>query len=169
MLRKLEEKDIPYMLEWMHDEDINKGFQKPFLQATEETAREFILHSFDEEFQHFAIVNEDDEYLGTISLKRINYRNKNAEYAIVLRKKAQGTGIAQSATLELLNYAFQELKLHKIYLSVLENNVRARKMYERCGFKQEGISVDEVWINNHFENHIWYGIIDRKENEHADC
>lgn len=30
MLRKLEEKDAPFMLEWMHDEEINKGFQKPF-------------------------------------------------------------------------------------------------------------------------------------------
>ena len=46
MLRKLEEKDAPFMLEWMHDEEINKGFQKPFLQATNETALNFIRNSF---------------------------------------------------------------------------------------------------------------------------
>ena len=28
MLRRLEEKDAPFMLEWMHDSDIQKGFQK---------------------------------------------------------------------------------------------------------------------------------------------
>ena len=37
MLRKLEEKDAPFMLEWMHDKEITAGFQRPFSQATLET------------------------------------------------------------------------------------------------------------------------------------
>ena len=87
MLRKLEEKDAPFMLEWMHDEEINKGFQKPFLQATNETALNFIRNSFSGEDQHFAYVNEQDEYLGTISLKRISHVSAHREQA--LRKKQQ--------------------------------------------------------------------------------
>ena len=44
MLRKLEEKDAPFMLEWMHDEEINKGFQKPFLQDYQNPVRCPYLH-----------------------------------------------------------------------------------------------------------------------------
>ena len=123
MLRKLEEKDAPFMLEWMHDKEITAGFQRPFSQATLETVLSFIQNSFDEENQNFAFVNAEDEYLGTISLKHISHVNDKAEYAVVARKCAQGTGAAKKATEELIQYAFTELGLHKVYLSVLEENV----------------------------------------------
>ena len=89
---------------------------------------------FDGENQNFAFVNDEDEYLGTISLKHISHDNDKAEYAVVARKCAQGTGAAKKATEELLEYAFTELALHKVYLSVLEENIRAQKFYEKCGF-----------------------------------
>ena len=161
MLRKLEEKDAPFMLEWMHDKDIVAGFQRPFDQATTDTVLSFIRNSFDGENQNFAFVNDEDEYLGTIRLKHISHDNDKAEYAVVARKCAQGTGAAKKATEELLEYAFTELALHKVYLSVLEENIRAQKFYEKCGFIREGLEVDAVKINGMYHNHIWYGI--RKE------
>lgn len=164
MLRRLEEKDAPFMLEWMHDETVNCNFQYPFAEMTLEKVKAFIENSFDEESQHFAITDEQGEYLGTISLKHISQKDKNAEYAIVARKKAQGTGAAKQATQELLQYAFHELELHKIYLNVLSENMRARKFYEKCGFIQEGLSKDAVRIHDSYKSLVWYGII-KEENE----
>lgn len=158
MLRRLEEKDAPFMLEWMHDEEITAGFQRPFAQATMETVLAFIHNSYDEENQNFAFVNSQDEYLGTISLKHISHVNDKAEYAVVARKCAQGTGAAKQATEELLQYAFEELGLHKVYLSVLAENIRAQKFYEKCGFLREGLEVDAVKIQERYHDHIWYGI-----------
>ena len=159
MLRGLEEKDAPFMLEWMHDNTINCNFQYPFAEMTIEKVKDFIRNSFNEENKHFAIVDAKDEYLGTISLKNISQKNKNAEYAIVTRKKAHGTGAAKQATQELLCYAFQELGLHKVYLNVLEDNIRARKFYEKCGFVQEGISKDAIMAADGYQSLVWYGII----------
>ena len=42
MLRRLEKKDAPFMLEWMRDEDITAGFQRPFMQTTLEEVIAFI-------------------------------------------------------------------------------------------------------------------------------
>lgn len=158
MLRKLEEKDAPFMLEWMHDDTINCNFQYPFGEMTMEKVKAFIGNSFDEENMHFAIVDENDEYLGTISLKNISNKNKNAEYAIVTRKKAQGTGVAKVATKEIRRYAFEELGLHKVYLNVLQENERAIRFYEKCGFVKEGISIDAIRIKDDYKNLIWYAI-----------
>ena len=159
MLRHLEEKDVPFMLEWMHDNEINCNFQTDFASSTMDSVLNFIKNSFDEKNQNFAIADENDEYLGTISLKNVSYKNSNAEYAIVMRKKAQGTGAAMAATQELLKYAFEELKFHKLYLNVLEENVRAQKLYEKCGFVYEGTAVDAVIINGQYRTLKWYGII----------
>lgn len=160
MLRRLEEKDAPLMLEWMHDSEINCNFQADFASSTLESALSFIKDSFNDESQNFAFVDENDEYLGTISLKHISYKNRNAEYAIVTRKKAQGTGAARNATQELLQYAFNELGMHKVYLNVLEENLRARKFYEKCGFIEEGISKDAVRAGDKYASLVWYGIFD---------
>ena len=78
MLRRLEQKDAPLMLEWMHDETITCNFRYPFAKMTLEKAKNFIKYSFDEENQHFAITDDKDEYMGTISLKRISERDHNA-------------------------------------------------------------------------------------------
>ena len=63
------------------------------------------------------------------------------------------------ATQELLYYALNELGLHKIYLNVLEENTRARRFYEKCGFVQTGVSRDAVVIDDEYKTLIWYDII----------
>lgn len=159
VLRKLQRKDAPFMLEWMHDSEINCNFQASFANADLSDVYEFIDNSFNENNQHFAFVNEEDEYMGTVSLKNISQKNKNAEYAIVSRKIVHGTRIAKSATELLLKYAFEELGMHKIYLNVLEENKRAVKFYEKIGFVYEGLSKDAVNIQGEFKNLLWYGLI----------
>lgn len=163
-LRKLEEKDVPYMLEWMHDEESKTIFQASFDSMNVQDVIRFVNNSFDEVNQHFAIVNdEDDEYLGTISLKNIDYKNQNAEYAISTRKKSRGTGYNSIASKLLLSYAFDTLKLNRVYLCVLSSNVRAQKFYEKIGFIYEGKFAKHLYQNGEFKDLLWYGVL--KEND----
>mgnify|MGYP001033107392 CR=1 FL=1 len=163
MLRRLEEKDAPFMLEWMQDKTITCNFRYPFANMTLEKARYFIKYSFDEENQHFAITDDKDEYLGTVSLKHISETDHNAEYAIVTRKKAHGTGIAARATMEILKYAFSDLGLHRIYLTVLSDNIAARQLYENCGFELEGEFQDMIRLGGRYRNQAAYAILNWKE------
>ncbi len=141
----------------------SEGIQnnKVILPQIRKGAEDFIIHSFKENERHFAFI-DNNEYLGTISLKNISWKNKNAEYAIVTRKKAQGTGAARKATEEILKYAFQELELHKVYLNVLETNKKAQHFYEKCGFLYEGIAKEVVQINEKYYDLLWYGIIENR-------
>lgn len=157
-LRKLEDNDAMNMLEWMHDPNVNCNFRFDFSKMTLDDVRNFIQNSFDEKNQHFAIVDEQNEYMGTISLKNINKVDNNVEYAIVTRTVAHGKGLALEATKEILNYAFNELKLHKVYLNVLEENGRANRFYEKCGFKYEGMAKEMLYINGKYHNLNWYAI-----------
>lgn len=162
-IRKLEEKDIGFMLEWMHDHETLSIFQNNFLLVDENAAKKFINNSFSNVEQHFAIVDDnDDEYLGTISLKNINEKNKNAEYAISTRKKARGKGINALATDLILSYGFNELKLHKIYLNVLSTNKRAIGFYKKCGFVYEGTFQEHLYINDKYYDLEWYSIVNHK-------
>lgn len=121
VLRQLCEKDAEYMLEWMHDPETQKCFQKDMMGVMLEDARCFCkeagmnteLHQG--QSLHLAIADEKDEYLGTISLKNLNLEYRSAEFAISLRKMARGQGVAVEAVQILLKKGFEELGLHRIY------------------------------------------------------
>lgn len=162
-LRQLEEKDAKGMLEWMHDPDTQKRFRFSFESQTLDEVLGFI-HSSTITPQkngdvHFAIVNNEDEYMGTISLKNIDCYTSSAEYAISLRKMAQGRGVGEKATREILRIAFEEWSLYRIYLNVISDNYRAIKLYEKCGFIYEGELRQHLRLGKEYKSLKCYGML----------
>lgn len=81
-LRPLLQKDAPLMLEWMHDADMTKNLQNNFASLSLNDAEKFIISSQDDKSNvHLAIANNEDEYMGTVSLKHIDNQKKEAEFA----------------------------------------------------------------------------------------
>ena len=159
-LRKLELKDAPLMLEWIQDPTIACFFRFDAQSMTVADCEKFIESTDDDSDSiHYAIVNEDDEYLGTISLKNIDYQKREAEYAISTRKRAHGTGAAMAATKEILRIAFEELLLMRVYLNVLTENGRANAFYLKVGFRFDYCEESAVEINGVKRSLNWYSII----------
>jgi diamine N-acetyltransferase len=159
-LRTLQYKDAQLMLEWLNDKDCTQFLQLSRFSFSMDKVNEFIRDaSRGGNNRHYAIVSPDDEYLGTVSLKEINHVDKNAEYAISLRKKAMGRGIAKRATQEILSIAFMELNLNKVYLNVLSENKRAISLYSKIGFIREGVFVNHILLNGEFKNLEWHRLL----------
>lgn len=163
MLRRLKIQDCEGMFEWMHDMEIAQCFRDNMSVKDWNDVLEFVKNSdnvvTDGASAHFAIVEDTDEYLGTISLKNINLKDKNAEYAISLRRTAWGRGIGQAATMEVLRLAFMEHGLERIYLNVLENNIKAIHLYEKCGFVLEGKFRHHLYRNGVYNDLRWYAML----------
>ncbi len=162
-LRKLSIDDGPKMLEFFTDPDIRRNFKYTNSENSLANVEEFIRKSWNDASNVHYAIEVDNEYTGTISLKNINRVNKNAEYAIVIRKKFWGQGVAQKATKLIIDYAFKRLKLHKVYLNVPTFNVRANKFYEKMGFKYEGTFEKHAYLNNEFVDLNWYCIFNTSE------
>lgn len=164
-LRELREDDAQFMIEWMHDPDYQKCFKKNMLGISLEDAKHFCNQAkISDDIKngdslHFAVVDDLDEYMGTISLKDIDWDNSSAEYAIVIRKSACGKGYAYRATHMLLDLAFRKYGLHRVYLNVFSDNTAAIKLYEKCGFIYEGEFREHICRDGKFINWKWYGIL----------
>ena len=157
-LRDLKLKDAPLMLEWMHDEELVRFFRTDFQDKTLGDCEAFIQTAAAEQNRHWAICNDEDEYLGTVSLKHMDPQNGTAEYAIAMRRCALGTGAARCATEEVLRTAFEELGLNRVYLNVLEDNVRANKFYGKTGFLCEGTFREHLYVNGTYRNLRWFAM-----------
>lgn len=162
-LRRLEEKDIEGMLEWMYDTEIQKSFRFSVEKKRKEDVLNFIREAETEPIEgksiHLAIVDESDEYLGTVSLKNIDLESLNAEFAISLRRNAQGKGVGSEATKELLYLAFNKFGLERIYLNVLSENKKAIHLYEKCGFVYEGEFRKHLFLRGGYRSLKWYSIL----------
>lgn len=161
-LRKLEYNDIPYMIEWMHDSSVTEFLRNNFSEIDEEKAKKFIDSSISNTCVNYAIVDDSNEYMGTVSLKNIDNENKKAEYAICMRNKAMGKGLSRFATDEILRIAFEDLDLNKVYLYVSKDNIRANKFYQKYNFILEGEFKEDMFIKGEFKDINWYRILKRE-------
>ena len=154
-LRELKIKDAPLMLEWIKDPQINRFFRFDAFSMNLHDCINYIESAdSDPRTIHFAIVDDNDEYLGTISLK--NIENGEAEYAISTRRAVHGTGAALEATRQILRYAFEELGLNRVYLNVLVDNLRANAFYRKAGFVFWFKEEKAVVINDISRDLNWY-------------
>jgi len=134
-LRKLESKDAPFMLEWMHDESVVAKLAANFAAKTIDDCRNFIAASQeDEENLHLAVADEDDTYMGTVSLKHIDRTAGTAEFAITVRAAAMGKGFSHFGMDSILKMGIDELGLSAIYWCVSPKNTRAVRFYEKHGY-----------------------------------
>lgn len=136
-LRKLELRDAPLMLEWMHDESVVCHLGANFAAKTIDDCRRFIEGSYaDEDNLHLAVVNDADEYMGTVSLKHIDRENRWAEFAITVRAAAMGKGYSRYGMEQILRLGLEEQGLDAIYWCVSPKNERAVRFYDKQGYRR---------------------------------
>ena len=155
-LRPLEPKDAPLMLEWMHDPDVVKFMHADFASKTLTDCERFIQAAKSSaENLHYAVVNDEDEYMGTVSLKHI--KNRKAEFAITVRASAMGKDYARFAMESIIRKGFSELRLDKIYWCVSPENTRALRFYDKNGYKRsEEAEIDLYYTPEEIAGMKWY-------------
>ena len=157
-LRKLEQRDAVLMLQWMHDESVVSHLGTNFREKTIEDCRRFIdwANSTDTDL-HLAIADEQDEYMGTVSLKHIH--EKKAEFAITVRACAMGKGYSGYGMAAILEKGIRELGLETIYWCVSKHNARAVRFYDKNGYIRTN-DVPETILNAYtpaqLADFIWY-------------
>lgn len=158
-LRKLELKDAPLMLAWMHDKSVTEKLQANFASKTMDDAENFIKSSWDDkENLHLAIASDTDEYMGTVSLKHIE--DGNAEFAITVRSEAMGKGYSWFGMESIIEKAFDELDLDCVYWCVSRENPRAVRFYDKHNF-HEALDIPEKVLKRYegLKDLKWYSVL----------
>lgn len=146
LLRQLSLTDTDSIVRWRNNPSVKKN-----LYSQEELNPQQHIAYFEKYIKtgkcvQFIIVEngENQRDVGTTFIKNIDHDNHNGEYGIFIgEENARGKGIAASATYEILKYGFEELKLHRIYLTVMADNFPAIRTYEKVGFMKEGVMREE--------------------------
>lgn len=158
-LRKLELKDAPLMLAWMHDKSVTEKLRSNFASKTLQDAENFIKWSWeDKENVNLAIASDEDEYMGTVSLK--NIEDGSAEFAITVRAEAMGRGYSWFGMESIIEKAFSEFGLGSVYWCVSRENIRAVRFYDKHNFN-EVLDIPQKVLDRYagVENLKWYSVL----------
>lgn len=161
-LRAMERKDLDEIMKWVNDQEVTKyltAFLYPISRVEEEKFLERAMSRNDTE-KNLVIETKEGVYIGQISLHKIDWKNNNAELGIVIgNKEYWGKGYGTEAINNLLDHAFNQMNLYKIYLRVFEHNQRGMRCYEKCGFKEEGRLRKGHFYDGKYHDVILMGIL----------
>ncbi|SFO21712.1 Acetyltransferase (GNAT) domain-containing protein [Pseudobutyrivibrio sp. UC1225] len=162
-LRPLEIRDAEPMLEWMHDDFVVEKLQANFAAKTLEDCIAFIKNSKDANNIHLAIVDDNDYYMGTVSLKHIT--DTTAEFAITVGRAAMGKGYSKWAMAQIINIAFDEYKVKNVYWCVAPDNLRALSFYDKNNYPKVEASEVQIaggYTQEQIDSYIWYQVSNNK-------
>ena len=97
--------------------------------------------------------------IGTAFIKNIDHFHKKGEYGIFIgEESARGKGYGRRAKELILQKAFEELGLNRVFLHVFEENIPGIRAYEHAGFKIEGILRNDFRYGDEYLNAVIMGI-----------
>ena len=127
--------DAEKFTEWLNDLEITVNLTLYNSVINTENEKTF-LESLSKEHNYSIIDKETNELLGNCGFIDIDHLNQTAEVGIFIGDKNHwNKGYGTEAITLLLDYGFKSLNLHNIIIRVYSFNERARKCYEKTGFK----------------------------------
>ena len=149
-LEKFEKTDYDRLIGWVDSEEFMVVFSGPAFRfpITHEQLNEYIKPSNRAIFK--VVETQTGSVIGHAELNNIDLLNRSARICRVLvgdqnnRNKGYGKAIIRA----LVNYGFNELKLHRIDLGVYDFNHQSIKCYKDCGFEIEGLMRDSMRVGN---------------------
>ena len=171
-LTAVDKDDLPVVGRWLED----AGFARLFDAMPAAPKSKAELSQWLEETQKdkngflFAIRPVDGQsLLGYAELDGILWSNGTAWLGLGLGERDNwGKGYGAEAAQLVLNFAFNELNLRRVQLTVFSYNERAIALYEKLGFVREGVYREYLQRDGRTYDMILYGLLRREWRTNAE-
>lgn len=166
-LRPINICDTDNIIRWRNSENVKRYFiyQSDFTKEEHLKWMETKVGT-GEVIQFIIVEKKTNNPIGSVYLRDIDNNNHKAEYGIYIGdEKNRSKGYGTQAAKLMIEYAFNKLHLHKLYLRVYADNKQAISSYKKAGFMLEGIARCDVCIQGKYRDLAWMSIINSNKYE----
>lgn len=159
ILRKMEMEDTDDIVRWRNSDAVRTRFiyQEPFTRESHLKWIETMVNT-GKVAQMIIVEKETGRSIGSAFIRDIDRKHNKGEYGLFIGEDvARGKGIGREVTHLMIQYAFEELGLHRIYSRALENNEMSIRSALKAGLEREGLAIDDVCINGVYHNVVMFG------------
>ncbi|MGE5589906.1 MAG: GNAT family N-acetyltransferase [Bacillota bacterium] len=165
-LRPPEMGDLENLWRWINDPDVNafrwEGQQWPKSHEQVRADLEATVRGHADKME-LIIETPDGRPVGFVALGGLDRHNGKGELTIVLGERdAWGQGLGSEAVRQVLDLAFDNLRLNKVWLQVDAEHVKAIASYQRLGFKVEGRLREDWYRRGQFADTVVMGLLARE-------
>lgn len=170
-LRKMEYSDTDNIVKWRNSDFVREHFiyQALFTRESHENWIKTMVETGNAD-QLIICLKADNTAegipVGSVYIRDIDRNHNKAEYGIFIgEESARGRGVGSQAAQLMIQYCFEQLKLHRLFLRVFADNAQAIRSYEKAGFVKEAYLKDDVKIQEKYRDIVLMGIINPEEKE----
>ncbi len=136
-LRPVEQADLELLSRWDEDPVIHALMGRRFVDLS---PREWLRNVRRSRSCRVWMIEWEGRPVGEVELAQVNRRTRTAEIRVCVGERPLwGRGIGTAAMTASLDHAFGPMGLESVYLRVFTTNQRAIALYERLGFRREGL------------------------------
>lgn len=155
--------DLPAMMGWWQDNPALRHFDAiPALPRTLEQVQQWAeaYHDSDKGFRFAIRLLADSRIIGVVDIDDVLWNQRVAWISLIIGDDAfRGQGFGQEAMEVAMRFAFDELNLHRLQLTVFAYNTNAIALYERLGFQLEGAMREFVQRDGQRYDMQLYGLL----------
>lgn len=170
ILRPFEEKDCDIMYEILNEPNLKKltgsvssdeeANAAPQPEEREKIRQWYMTRNEQNNRLDLAVVySENDQVIGEVVFNEYDEETDNVNFRVLLSEASCNKGVGTEALSMFIQYGMEELELHKISLEVYSFNPRAERVYQKVGFKLEGIKREEFIYNQEYIDTKIYGLL----------
>jgi len=102
--------------------------------------------------------------MGLIELSEEN-GDGSAEIGIWIAPEYHGNGYGTEASKIVVEYAFKQLRYHRVFTRAFESNKGSQRIWEKLGFTKEGELREQAYREDNYENVHLYGLLENEWRE----
>lgn len=161
-LRLVERDDLPLLIAWANDQDVNSEYNFFGLHPTSHMEQDFNEHGMFEERQGQLIIETvAGDTAGTISYRQVtygpNYGSRPYSIGIALHPNYRGKGYGVEAQRLLAEYLFQTYPISRVEAETDVTNIAEQRALEKAGFMREGVKRKAQWRGGEWHDLVLYG------------
>lgn len=107
-------------------------------------------------------VHGDDTLRGRVGIMRNADELREAMLWFVIGPADTGKGYASEAAGAMLAYAFDELKLHRVYGDCDDRNVASARVMAKLGMRREAHFIQNVWTKDEWCDSLNFAMLDHE-------
>lgn len=163
-LRSVEEEDLKQLRDWRNNAEFRRHFRehRELNMRQQQVWFEEKVVKDDSTLMFSIRRNEDDELMGCCGLVYIDWVHRNADLSLYIGWDdvyIDTQGYADESVNLLLDYGFMVLGLHKIWTELYEFDEKKKKLFDRFGFKQDGVLRQNYWSDGKWWDSIILSIL----------
>lgn len=99
----------------------------------------------------------DGAFAGEINMSNVHRGPLQSAYVgYWIDRDQAGHGYMPESVVLVLQFAFEQLGLHRVQISIIPRNAASRRVVEKLGLRDEGTALRYLEINGVWEDHVRY-------------